>query len=94
MLPGVERGRAALARRIRRAGNSAADLAGLALELAAWGAIDAATLFWLDPPPAATLASARDLLRRLDALDENGPGHGRMAARWHVCRCIRAWRTC
>ncbi len=51
------------------------DLAGLALELAAWGASDAATLIWLDPPPAATLASARDLLRRLDALDDNGPRH-------------------
>jgi ATP-dependent helicase HrpB len=59
------------------------DLAGLALELAAWGANDAATLLWLDPPPAATLASARDLLRRLDALDENGrvTGHGREMAR-------------
>ena len=48
------------------------DLSGLALELAAWGVIDATTLVWLDPPPAATLASARDLLRRLDALDGNG----------------------
>jgi ATP-dependent helicase HrpB len=59
------------------------DLAGLALELAAWGAIDAATLIWLDPPPAATLASARDLLRRLDALDEKGrvTAHGREMAR-------------
>ncbi len=59
------------------------DLAGLALELAAWGAIDAATLSWLDPPPAATLASARDLLRRLEALDENGrvTAHGREMAR-------------
>jgi ATP-dependent helicase HrpB len=59
------------------------DLAGLALELAAWGAIDAATLIWLDPPPAATLASARDLLRRLDALDEQGrvTAHGREMAR-------------
>ncbi len=59
------------------------DLAGLALELAAWGANDAATLTWLDPPPAATLASARDLLRRLDALDETGrvTPHGREMAR-------------
>ncbi len=48
------------------------DLAGLALELAAWGANDAATLSWLDPPPAATLGSARDLLTRLEALDEKG----------------------
>jgi ATP-dependent helicase HrpB len=45
-----------------------ADLAPLALDLAVWGtAADA--LRWLDPPPAATLASARDLLRRLGALD-------------------------
>jgi ATP-dependent helicase HrpB len=59
------------------------DLAGLALELAAWGVRDAATLVWLDPPPAAMLASARDLLRRLDALDANGrvTAHGREMAR-------------
>ena len=59
------------------------DLAGLALELAAWGAIDAATLVWLDPPPSATLASARDLLRRLEALDDMGrvTAHGREMAR-------------
>ena len=48
------------------------DLAGLALELAAWGA-GPQQLAWLDPPPARTLAQARDLLRSLDALDaENG----------------------
>ncbi len=59
------------------------DLAGLALELAAWGALDAATLTWLDAPPAAMLASARDLLGRLDALDEKGrvSAHGREMAR-------------
>ena len=59
------------------------DLAGLALELAAWGAIDAGTLTWLDPPPTATLTSARDLLGRLDALDEKGrvSAHGREMAR-------------
>jgi ATP-dependent helicase HrpB len=59
------------------------SLAGLALELAAWGANDAATLTWLDPPPAATLGSARDLLSRLEALDEQGrvTAHGREMAR-------------
>ncbi|HEY6457713.1 MAG TPA: ATP-dependent helicase HrpB [Steroidobacteraceae bacterium] len=59
------------------------DLAGLALELAAWGANDAGSLIWLDPPPAATLASARDLLGRLDALDAKGrvSAHGREMAR-------------
>ena len=59
------------------------DLAGLALELAAWGANDAATLTWLDPPPAATLGSARDLLTRLEALDAKGrvSAHGREMSR-------------
>jgi ATP-dependent helicase HrpB len=46
-----------------------ADLAPLALELACWGAIDATGLLWLDPPPAAPLAQAADLLRQLEALD-------------------------
>ncbi len=55
-----------------------ADLAPLALDLAAWGT-EAGALQWLDAPPAATLASARDLLRRLGALDEHGKvtAHGR-----------------
>jgi len=55
-----------------------ADLAPLALELAVWGT-DAAALDWLDSPPAATLEAARDLLRRLDALDDAGraTAHGR-----------------
>jgi ATP-dependent helicase HrpB len=55
-----------------------ADLAPLALDLAVWGT-DAEALKWLDVPPAATLASARDLLRRLGALDPAGKvtAHGR-----------------
>ncbi|HTV80045.1 MAG TPA: ATP-dependent helicase HrpB [Steroidobacteraceae bacterium] len=59
------------------------DLAGLALELAAWGVTDAATLTWLDAPPAATLAGARELLGRLAALDPQGriTAHGREMAR-------------
>jgi ATP-dependent helicase HrpB len=44
----------------------AADLAGFALELAAWGSDD---LAFLDPPPPAALAEARSLLDRLGALD-------------------------
>jgi ATP-dependent helicase HrpB len=48
-----------------------ADLMPLALELAQWGVADAAALTWLDPPPAAPLAQARELLRELQALDEN-----------------------
>src|SRR5881394_1222964 len=55
-----------------------ADLVPLALELAVWGT-DVDALDWLDAPPAATLASARDLLRRLGALDSAGrvTPHGR-----------------
>ena len=63
-----------------------ADLAPLALELASWGARDASELRWLDPPPAAMLASARDLLSRLGALDASGriTPHGRQMARLSV----------
>ena len=50
----------------------AADLAALALELAAWGVQDASTLAWLDAPPAATLQQARDLLAALGAVGATG----------------------
>ena len=46
-----------------------ADLAGFALELAAWGGGD--DLRFVDDPPPATLAHARELLRELFALDED-----------------------
>jgi len=49
-----------------------ADLAPLALELACWGADDPTALAWLDPPPPASLAQARELLTRLEALDARG----------------------
>lgn len=49
-----------------------ADLAPLALELAAWGVSDPAQLSWLDPPPAASYSQARGLLITLDALDATG----------------------
>jgi ATP-dependent helicase HrpB len=60
-----------------------ADLAPLALELSCWGAVDAAGLCWLDAPPAAPLAQARDLLRQLEAIDSAArvTPHGRMLAK-------------
>ncbi len=60
-----------------------ADLAPLALELACWGASDAAALVWLDAPPAAPLAQARDLLRQLEAIDSAArvTAHGRKLAK-------------
>ena len=59
-----------------------ADLAPLALELAAAGIADPATLRWLDPPPAAALAEGRTLLAELGALDAAGgiTPHGRALA--------------
>jgi ATP-dependent helicase HrpB len=58
-----------------------ADLAGLALELAIWGA-DGTGLAFLTPPPAAALAEARVLLRDLGALNDAGriTDHGRQLA--------------
>lgn len=49
-----------------------ADLAGLALDLAAWGVADPSHLKWLDPPPPGAWMQAVALLRDLDALDADG----------------------
>lgn len=49
-----------------------ADLTPLMLELALWGADDAAALSWLTPPPAGAVARARELLKQLGALSANG----------------------
>jgi ATP-dependent helicase HrpB len=48
-----------------------AELSGLALDCAAWGATPAELPF-LDAPPAGALAAARTLLTALDALDAEG----------------------
>lgn len=50
----------------RRAEITQVELAGLALELAAWGST---ALRFVDPPPRGAFGAAQDLLRRLDALD-------------------------
>lgn len=47
------------------------DLAGVALELAAWGT-PVGELSFADPPPARALQQAQELLRRLGALDDAG----------------------
>jgi ATP-dependent helicase HrpB len=58
-----------------------ADLAPLALELACWGSSEA-DLAWIDTPPEAPLAQARDLLTQLGALDSarRVTSHGRELA--------------
>ncbi|MCC4295121.1 ATP-dependent helicase HrpB [Brevundimonas aurantiaca] len=60
-----------------------ADLTGLALDLARWGARSVEGLALLDPPPAGALAEARKVLTRLGALDAEGglTEHGRRLTR-------------
>jgi ATP-dependent helicase HrpB len=64
-----------------------ADLAPLALELAAWNVADPLALRWLDPPPTAPYQQARELLMRLEALDACGritaAGRAMLALRVH-----------
>ncbi|WP_171211058.1 ATP-dependent helicase HrpB [Ruegeria sp. HKCCA5426] len=59
----------------------AADLTGLTLELALWGA-SPSDLAFLTPPPDGAMAEARNLLQMLGALDSNGriTDHGRALA--------------
>jgi ATP-dependent helicase HrpB len=61
-----------------------ADLAPLALELAQWGASEASTLRWLDPPPGAMLSAACNLLRLLGLMNEANhiTDRGREIAGW------------
>jgi ATP-dependent helicase HrpB len=56
-----------------------ADLTGTVLELAQWGVNNPSSMAWLDMPPAANWAQARDLLQQLEALDEKGnaTAHGK-----------------
>ena len=61
---------------------ASADLAGLALELAVWGAASPEGMAFLTPPPAAAFAEARALLAALGAIDGQGRAtdHGRRLA--------------
>jgi ATP-dependent helicase HrpB len=58
------------------------DLAPLALELASWGVTEPSNLRWLDAPPSAPFAQARDLLTALAAIGKDGKitSHGREMA--------------
>ncbi|MDE9449645.1 ATP-dependent helicase HrpB [Aliiroseovarius sp. Z3] len=60
-----------------------ADLAPLALELAAWGSPEGNGLAFLTPPNAGVLSEAQSLLQSLGALDAGGriTSHGRALAR-------------
>ncbi|ADP72796.1 ATP-dependent helicase HrpB [Rhodomicrobium vannielii ATCC 17100] len=49
-----------------------ADLSGLLLDCAEWGATDPLSLSWIDPPPAAAMDAARAELTELEALDAKG----------------------
>lgn len=59
-----------------------ADLSGLVLASALWGVGDPRDLAWLDPPPAAAVAAARERLATLQAIDGDGrpTAHGRRIA--------------
>ena len=60
-----------------------ADLAPLALDLAAAGIREPAELSWIDPPPEGAYQEARSLLRQLGALDRAGlpTPHGQAMSR-------------
>jgi ATP-dependent helicase HrpB len=60
-----------------------ADLAPLALDLAAWGLNDPGSLAWLDPPPKSAWNEAVATLKRLGAIDSVGQltAHGAAMAR-------------
>ncbi len=64
-----------------------ADLTGLVLELARWGAREPGALDWLDAPPRAHWNQAVELLQWLDAVDDKGAitdhGQAMLAAGLH-----------
>ncbi|MBI0009105.1 ATP-dependent helicase HrpB, partial [Bartonella sp. M0193] len=49
-----------------------ADLSNLVLDSAAFGITDLSKLVFLDPPPKPQIVEARELLKKLDAIDETG----------------------
>lgn len=59
-----------------------ADLSALTLAAAIWGVNDPRDLAWIDPPPAAAVAEAKDRLTALDAIGPDGrpTAHGRAIA--------------
>ncbi len=81
------------------------DLAGVALELAAWG-VDPHELQFLDAPPAGTFERAHELLSLLDAIDNVGritdrgramlglPLHPRLAAMVVGAHDTDVWTAC
>jgi ATP-dependent helicase HrpB len=60
-----------------------AELSGLVLEAAVWGAVEASGLRWLDAPPASAWNAATELLAELGCIDAGGRASefGRRAAR-------------
>lgn len=54
---------------VRPSQMSYADLSGMVLELAAWGVSNIEELKFMEPPPAASITSARTFLQKLGALD-------------------------
>ena len=82
-----------------------ADLAALALDVAAWGVSTPTSLSWPTPPPPAAYAQAQDLLRGLGAIDAAGritdegkamarlPLHPRLAHMVRVSGALKARAT-
>ncbi|MDT8318291.1 MAG: ATP-dependent helicase HrpB [bacterium] len=60
-----------------------ADLSSLALELALWGEKEPTRLRWLDVPPKSSMAHAGELLKLLEAIDDEGiiTAYGKKMAR-------------